>query len=240
MRARQRAPGPHPPHPPTALCAPTATDRAPSLVTQNLRPLVEGCRRRLQILFDAHGWTETSGMTRWLLRSPDTIVNHNNPRYARDQITMVQQDKNKWLLAATKMGGEDSMYARIKAGVKTKCVPMKPIIEEKLAHEEFLQIQSLHPDALESTKELLSMKVENFLDVQNLPIVSLYLDSDSLLVLPPRIIPSRRHELHYRTCEILSKLRSRTGEASGRRPSRTLPALLGRRPRVVPRMVGPG
>lgn len=145
-------------------------------------------------------------MTRWLLRSPDTIVNHNNPRYGRDQITMVQQDKNKWLLAASKMGGEASMYSRIKAGVKTEVVPMETIIEESLEDVALLEIQKLHPDAMESTKELLSMKVRNTLEVRtfhtgwkvllyvlfdsfSLPPLSHAAESCILHTKPPRFLP---------------------------------------------------
>ena len=39
---------------------------------KNLRVLTPGLLRRLQIIFDAHGWTSASGATRLLLRTPDT------------------------------------------------------------------------------------------------------------------------------------------------------------------------
>ena len=114
-------------------------------------------------------------MTRWLLRCPDTRVNHNNPRYGRDQITMVQNDKNKWLRAAAEMGGEMSMVNRLKAGVVTKYTPLATIDEEDDVlpgdrpgihlSAELMQMQSLHPDAIQSTKELLSYSVQNTLKV---------------------------------------------------------------------------
>ena len=102
-------------------------------------------------------------MTRWLLRCCDTIKNHNNPRYGRDMITAVQQDKNKWLKLACEMGEDKSLSARLKASARVRPMEKLPHIFE--GDEELMKAQHLNIDAIQSTKELLSQKIFNEIEV---------------------------------------------------------------------------
>ena len=88
----------------------------------NLRPLTPGLTRRLQMIFDAHGWTSACGATRFMLRCPDTATQHNSTRYARDVSFYVGRDKHDQLEKAVNLGGARSLWNTLMAGVRISSV----------------------------------------------------------------------------------------------------------------------
>eukprot|EP00966_Prymnesium_polylepis_P326118 7382047-Prymnesium_polylepis.1 len=95
----------------------------------NLRAVPANGLRRLQIIFDAHGWTSASGATRFLLRCPDTLFSHNAWRYGRDQSFYVGKDKHCNLSIAVMMGGARSLFNTLLSGMAVSTVAV-PLAEE--------------------------------------------------------------------------------------------------------------
>ena len=58
----------------------------------NLRALAHGRKRRLQVVFDKLRWSSGLSMTRWNLRTPDTVRDHNSTRYGRDMMNYQGDD----------------------------------------------------------------------------------------------------------------------------------------------------
>ena len=77
----------------------------------NLRVVQPGELRVLQLMFDAHGWTSRAGLTRFVLRTPDTLRNHNNPMFGQEPIVFLGKDKTPALRLATKIGGDNSLHS---------------------------------------------------------------------------------------------------------------------------------
>ena len=84
----------------------------------NLAPLLNTTMRRLQIIFDGHGWTSKSGAVRFVLRSPHTLRDHNATRNARDPIFFIGDDKHAFLEKAVRIGGAASLHAHMMAGLQ--------------------------------------------------------------------------------------------------------------------------
>ena len=63
----------------------------------NLRALPPGRMRRLQVVFDKLRWSNGKSMTRWNIRTPDTVRDHNSTRYGRDLLTYEGDDNLTWL-----------------------------------------------------------------------------------------------------------------------------------------------
>ena len=89
----------------------------------NLRPVKVGLSRRLQMIFDAHGWTSASGATRFMLRCPDTKEQHNSTRYARDVSFYVGRDKHSELEKAVHLGGVRGMWHTLLGGCRISQTP---------------------------------------------------------------------------------------------------------------------
>ena len=53
--------------------------------------------RRLQVVFDKLRWSNGKSMTRWNIRTPDTVRDHNSTRYGRDLLTYEGDDNLTWL-----------------------------------------------------------------------------------------------------------------------------------------------
>eukprot|EP00962_Isochrysis_galbana_P010180 scaffold2821_cov134-Isochrysis_galbana.AAC.2 len=83
----------------------------------NLLLLPAGEMRVIQFIYDAHGWNSVSGATRFILRTPQTIVDHNVSEYGEDFIFYVGADKYLYLVKAFAIGGEKSLKARLEAGL---------------------------------------------------------------------------------------------------------------------------
>eukprot|EP00966_Prymnesium_polylepis_P184195 4269027-Prymnesium_polylepis.1 len=64
------------------------------------------------------GFQNGNPLTRWIVRTPDTIANHNAIKYGRDFITVLGDDGHAWLLMAAKIGGTESLHTRAWAGVE--------------------------------------------------------------------------------------------------------------------------
>ena len=63
----------------------------------NLRALAPGMKRRMQVVFDKLRWSNGKSMTRWNLRTPDTVRDHNSTRYGRDMMNYEGDDSHAWL-----------------------------------------------------------------------------------------------------------------------------------------------
>ena len=63
----------------------------------NLKPLKPGDKRLLQLVFDKLRFSSTKAMTRWNVRTPQTIRDHNSTRYGRDLMTYEGDDSWEWL-----------------------------------------------------------------------------------------------------------------------------------------------
>ena len=83
----------------------------------NILVLPPSVRRVLQLIFDGHGFLSRSGAVRFTLRSPHTKRDHNSTRNARDPIFFIGTDKHAYLEKALRIGGPDSMYAHMVAGL---------------------------------------------------------------------------------------------------------------------------
>ena len=68
----------------------------------NLRPLKLWPFRRLQLVFDKLNWSSQRAVTRWNVRTPDTVRDHNSTRYGRDMITYTGDDSWEWLSLAVR------------------------------------------------------------------------------------------------------------------------------------------
>ena len=90
----------------------------------NLLPRPPNILRRLQLLFDGHGWTKAIGAARFLLRTPELRRDFNATRFARDYNFILGADKLAYLELAIRTGGEKSLFARAMAGCKVEEVPV--------------------------------------------------------------------------------------------------------------------
>ena len=73
--------------------------------------------RELQLIFDGHGWCSRAGAVRFVLRCPQTRRDHNATHNARNPIFALGSDKHAHLTAMMKIGGDDSMWARLYSGL---------------------------------------------------------------------------------------------------------------------------
>ena len=71
-----------------------------------LKKLPEGVLRRVQLMFDAHGWTSSSGLTRLVFRCPDLVGSFNDPLFGQEPAVFLGQDQIKALTLVSKLGGE--------------------------------------------------------------------------------------------------------------------------------------
>ena len=72
-------------------------------IDNNLRALAHGRKRRLQVVFDKLRWSNGKSMTRWNLRTPDTVRDHNSTRYGRDMMNYEGDDSHAWLTKSVRL-----------------------------------------------------------------------------------------------------------------------------------------
>ena len=85
-------------------------------------PLSEDVRlRRLQMLFDGFRWSARSGMTRWGIRTPDTI---SKPNDTEEIIKYLGADKHLHLQVAARIGGDTSLEKVMQRGTKVVEQPL--------------------------------------------------------------------------------------------------------------------
>ena len=103
----------------------------------NILELPAGVLRELQLIFDGHGWHSRAGAVRFVLRCPQTRLDHNATRNARTPIFALGSDKWAHLVRMMKIGGENSMWVKLHEGLVVTEVKKEELPAHVQADEDY-------------------------------------------------------------------------------------------------------